>query len=70
MEAILKTKRIIEGLAVKAAIIGPAPRFNERAQGMYQWQLIVKSKSRIDLLSIIEHLPANTHYDIDPSNLL
>ena len=70
MDAISKTKRLVEGLAVKATIIGPTPRFNERAQGMYQWQLIVKSKSRVDLLSIIEHLPANTHYDIDPSNLL
>ena len=70
MYAISKTKRLVEGLAVKATIIGPTPRFNERAQGMYQWQLIVKSKSRVDLLSIIEHLPANTHYDIDPSNLL
>ncbi len=68
--AINKVKRTIQGLPIKATIIGPAPRFNERAQGLYQWQLTIKSKRRSDLLRIIHELPANTQYDIDPSNLL
>ena len=70
MSAITKVRKIIQSLPIKATIIGPAPRFNERSQGMYHWQLTIKSKRRSDLLKIIERLPANTHYDIDPSNLL
>jgi len=68
--SINRVKDIIERIPMKATIIGPAPRFNERLQGMYQWQLTIKSKQRNDLVKIIHELPANTQYDIDPSNLL
>lgn len=49
---------------------GPAPCFYEKSQGKYQWQIIVKSKKRNNLVSIIKSLPAGWSYDIDPLNLL
>lgn len=49
---------------------GPAPSFREKTQGKYQWQLILKSKSRSKLTTIIRNLPSNWSYDIDPMNLL
>jgi primosomal protein N' len=54
----------------KVLVEGPAPSFHERTQGKYEWQLIVKSKSREQLLIIIEELPANWTHDIDPVDLL
>lgn len=50
--------------------LGPSPRFIEKTQGKYRWQIIVKSKSRAPLLEIVNTLPANWSYDIDPLNLL
>ncbi len=52
-------------------VIGPAPAFYERRNGLYNWQIIVKSKHRPDLQKIITILP-KTHwqYDIDPESLL
>jgi primosomal protein N' (replication factor Y) (superfamily II helicase) len=63
-------KKLIESLPLKAQIIGPSPRFVEKSNGMYNWQLTVKSKRRPDLINIIGKLPANWSYDIDPTNLL
>ena len=57
-------------MPIKAQIIGPSPRFNEKAQGTYNWQITLKSKNRNDLLEVIQALPAGWSYDIDPSNLL
>jgi primosomal protein N' (replication factor Y) len=54
----------------RVRVEGPAPSFHERFQGKYQWQLIVKSKERSALLNIINELPANWSYDIDPIDLL
>ncbi len=70
MEAALKLAKLISTLPIKAQVIGPAPRFIEKNNGTYNWQVTVKSKSRDDLLKVIAKLPANWHYDIDPSNLL
>lgn len=53
-----------------ADIEGPAPAFHEKVRGRHQWQLVVKSKKRSELLKIIDTLPANWSYDIDPLNLL
>lgn len=66
-------KKIIESidnLNIKVDISGPAPRFNEQAMGKINWQIIVKSTKRSELLKIVEALPANVNYDIDPINLL
>ena len=49
---------------------GPTPSFRERIRDSYHWQLIVKSTVRTKLLGIIDILPANTNFDIDPVNLL
>ncbi len=52
------------------SIRGPAPRFQEKTMGKYQWQLIVVAKDRSDLLKVVADLPAGWRYNIDPTNLL
>lgn len=51
-------------------ISGPAPRFHEMAMGTINWQIIIKSKKRSNLLQVISSLPSNVNYDLDPTNLL
>jgi primosomal protein N' (replication factor Y) len=52
-------------------IIGPAPAFRERVGNKYQYQVIVKSANRDQLLKIIQdHLPTNWTFDLDPLTLL
>jgi primosomal protein N' (replication factor Y) len=65
-----KLKKDIEVGPYRVKVEGPAPSFYERFQGKYQWQLIVKSSQRSELLNIIKILPANWSYDIDPMDLL
>lgn len=65
-----KLKQEIETGGYKIRVEGPAPSFYERFQNKYQWQLVVKSKDRAELLKIIAALPANWSYDIDPMDLL
>lgn len=60
----------IKLLPIHAQIVGPTPRFNEKAGGNYNWQIVIKSKRRADLLRVISIVPANWSYDIDPTNLL
>jgi primosomal protein N' (replication factor Y) (superfamily II helicase) len=53
------------------SVAGPAPAFYEKVADKYRWQLIVKSKSRQTLLSIIDNIPTkNWYFDIDPISLL
>lgn len=49
---------------------GPIPAFHEKLNNKFQWQLVVKSKNRSNLLKIIGILPSGWTYDIDPMNLL
>ncbi len=51
-------------------IDGPVASFHEKIQNKFQWQLVVKSRSRAQLISIIKELDANWSYDIDPLDLL
>lgn len=51
-------------------IEGPAPAFHEKVQNKFVWQLIIKSKRRNYLTSIIRQLPSGWTHDIDPMNLL
>jgi len=52
-------------------IIGPSPAFRERVGNKYQYQIIIKSTNRNQLLKIIQdHLPTNWTFDIDPLSLL
>ena len=63
-------KNIIKSAGYKVRIEGPAPCFYERFQNKYQWQLVIKATERTELLRIIDNLPANCSYDIDPMDLL
>jgi primosomal protein N' (replication factor Y) len=65
-----KLKIELQKMYTGLEILGPAPRFHEKIQGKYQWQLVIKSKSRQDLLNIINTLPAGWRWNIDPTNLL
>ena len=65
-----KFKHEIETSRYHVRVEGPAPAFYERFKNKYQWQLVVKAKDRGELLKIIQHLPANWSYDIDPIDLL
>jgi primosomal protein N' (replication factor Y) len=65
-----KLRGDIEQAGYKVRVEGPAPCFYERFQNKYQWQLVIKSLDRGELLQIIKHLPANCSYDIDPVDLL
>lgn len=56
--------------ATKLLIEGPAPSLHEKVSGKYQYQLVIKSTQRSELLKIIKNLPANWSYDIDPADLL
>ncbi len=64
-----KLKAEIEG-RYKVRVEGPAPSFYERFQDKYQWQLVIKSKNRDELLKIIAALPSGWSFDIDPLDLL
>lgn len=65
-----KIKYDIQRQGHHVRIEGPAPSFYERFQNKYQWQLVVKAAERSELLKIIDKLPANCSYDIDPMDLL
>ncbi len=60
----------IQSSGLTVEIAGPSPAFIEKNNNKYQWQIIVRSKSRTELLEVIKLIPANWTYDIDPSNLL
>ena len=60
-----------DSLSSRSIIIeGPAPSLHEKIAGKYQYQLIIKSTQRSELIKIIANLPANWSYDIDPADLL
>ncbi len=65
-----KLKLSLGQSGLKIRIEGPAPCFQEKFQGKFQWQLIIKSSERGQLLKVITGLPANWSYDIDPLDLL
>jgi len=51
-------------------VLGPAPSFYEYRNRKYYWQIIIKSKSRENLVAIAQKLPAGWTSDLDPVNLL
>lgn len=55
---------------LKIVVEGPAPSFHEKVNDKFEWQIILKSKQRGELLKVINTLPANWQHDIDPMNLL
>ena len=68
-----KLNKLSSGLSVsypKLRLLGPAPSFIQKKNNLYQWQLIVLSKSRSDLLSIARGIPSSYRVDIDPQHFL
>lgn len=65
-----KCARTIRELGLRVTVEGPTPSFHEKVAGKYEWQLIIKSKNRGNLLSVVAALPAGWSHDIDPINLL
>jgi primosomal protein N' (replication factor Y) len=51
-------------------ILGPSPATQRLVSGKHKIQIIILSTSRSELQTIIEHLPANFNFDIDPVNFL
>lgn len=51
-------------------VAGPSPRFTEKVNNRYYWQIIIKARNRSNLLKLITSLPANWSYDLDPIDLL
>lgn len=60
----------VKRLRLPIELTGPTPAFHEKTHGKYHWQLIVKASRRAHLLTIINALPANVSYDIDPTSLI
>lgn len=54
------------------SITPPMPSFHERTNSGYTWQIVVKAKSRNDLLAIFDSLEKSPylHFDFDPITLL
>lgn len=69
-EAANKLKEELQTGGYKVRVEGPAPSFYERLQNKFQWQLVVKTKDRGELLKIIAALPSGWSYDLDPLDLL
>lgn len=52
-------------------LLGPTPSFYERSHDQYRWQLIIKSKKREQLISLLPLIPSqHWQFDLDPSSLL
>lgn len=52
-------------------ILGPTPAFYERVHDTYRWQLVIKSRSRQELLRAIQLVPLkNWQSELDPLSLL
>jgi primosomal protein N' (replication factor Y) len=65
-----KFARTLSELNLRIIIEGPSPCFHEKVNNKFQWQLVIKSKNRAELLKVVSHLPSGWSYDIDPMNLL
>ncbi len=60
----------LQDLKLKIQIIGPSPSFYEKSKKGYNWQIVIKSKVRNNLLEVIKVLPSGWSYNVDPTNLL
>jgi primosomal protein N' (replication factor Y) len=65
-----KLKSEIESHNIRVIVEGPTPAFHEKFNNKFEWQLVVKTTKRSELLSVIGMLPSPWTYDIDPINLL
>jgi primosomal protein N' len=62
--------RLLQDKQLQITISGPAPSFHHKHGNEFEWQLIIKAKKRSELQKVIQLLPANWSYDLDPTNLL
>lgn len=64
--------KVIRSLETHKDLIieGPSPRYIEKIAGKFAWHVIIKSTRRSALLQAVQSLPANTTFDLDPSDLL
>ena len=69
---VIQTAKQLQIPENRIVVSPPMPAFHERTSTGYTWQLVVKAKSRQNLLDIFDHLPKNNylHYDFDPISLL
>lgn len=66
-----KLRKEIISYKLRIEVNEPTPSFYEKINGKYNWQMIIKSSNRQNLVEIIEKLPKGDYsYDIDPLNLL
>ena len=61
---------LIKNSGLKVVVMGPTPSFREKINNRYNWQIVLKSVDRQELLKVINLLPSGWTYDIDPVNLL
>lgn len=69
-DAATKFAKQLRSTRLAIVVEGPVPSFHEKSGDKYQWQIIVKSRRRSELLKVIAVLPSNWQHDIDPMNLL
>ena len=69
---VIQTAKQLQIPENRIVVSPPMPAFHERISTGYTWQLVIKAKSRQNLLDIFDHLPKNNylHYDFDPISLL
>lgn len=65
-----RLKQTLEASHLKLIIDGPSPSFHEIRSGKYFQQLIVKSKSRAELVRALELVTPNWRSELDPISLL
>ena len=68
-----KIVQTAQKLNIKQLVItAPMPAFHERTNSGYTWQIVLKAKSRQDLLSIFDTIDKSPylHFDFDPISLL
>ena len=63
-------RKFAQTLSSEVIVEGPAPELHEKQANKSHWQLVIKAKSRDSLIQIINRLPPNWHYDIDPNDLI
>ena len=54
----------------RITVLGPSPAFHEKTPAGWRWQIVIKARTRKELVGIIHNLPAQWHHNIDPLNLL
>jgi len=62
--------KLLQEKHLQITINGPAPSFHHKHGNEFEWQLIIKAKRRSELQKVIQLLPTNWSYDLDPTNLL